>query len=240
MISDDDLLLYHYRDGLEAAERTRIGAALSAQPALAQRLQGLVTRLDAAAALPEVPVPLEVQQRWRAALERAAHADGVSKGAHTPRVSRLSYLRWPAAAAAVAIVALVLIVPKQSTKIAAPVTAQTATGTVDPSAYERGLKFHLASTEQRLAGLNSATPEDRARLVATIIEQNRMYALAAERASEPQLARVLRAFAPVLESVAQDGGDSSGSIARLSFELRVMQGRLSADAAPSSTPSTSL
>ena len=72
MISDDELLLYYYRDGLDAAERARIGAALSEQPELAQRLQGLVARLDAAAAMPEVPVPAHVQQRWQAALERAA------------------------------------------------------------------------------------------------------------------------------------------------------------------------
>ena len=57
MISDDELLLYYYRDGLDAAERARIGAALSEQPELAQRMQGLVARLDAAAAMPEVPVP---------------------------------------------------------------------------------------------------------------------------------------------------------------------------------------
>ena len=40
MISDDELLLYYYRDGLDAAERARIGAALSEQPELAQRMQG--------------------------------------------------------------------------------------------------------------------------------------------------------------------------------------------------------
>ena len=52
MISDDELLLYYYRDGLDAAERARIGAALSEQPELAQRMQALVARLDAAAAMP--------------------------------------------------------------------------------------------------------------------------------------------------------------------------------------------
>ena len=86
MISDDDLLLYYYRDGLDAAERARIGAALSEQPELAQRLQGLVARLDAAAAMPEVPVPAaraaalagrvgargSSEARWRAARGRSA------------------------------------------------------------------------------------------------------------------------------------------------------------------------
>ena len=135
-----------------------------------------------------------------------------------------------AAAAAVAVVALTLVIqvvtktpPDQTAEVAAPAAT-------DASAYERGLKFHLASTEQQLAGLDSADPEERARLIETIVAQNRIYALAAERAGEPQLARVLRAFAPILESLAHEGGDSSASVAQLSFELRVMQGRLSAGA----------
>ena len=71
MITDDELLLYHYRDGLDAAERARIGAALS-EPELAQRLQALVSRLDAATAMPEVSVPEHTQRRWEVALELAA------------------------------------------------------------------------------------------------------------------------------------------------------------------------
>ena len=75
MINDDELLLYYYRE-LDAAERARIGAAISADPELARRLHALVARLDAAAALPEVPVPAHVQQRFRDALDRAARGDG--------------------------------------------------------------------------------------------------------------------------------------------------------------------
>ena len=245
MISDDELLLYYYRDGLDAADRARIGAALSEQPELARRMQNLVARLDAAAATPEVPVPADVQQRWRDALERAAQSNEVAGAARVPR--RFLELRWPAAVAAtLAIVALTLIAqvamrspPEQTAEVAVPVVPAADRG--DSSAYERGLKFHLASTEQQLAGLDNAKPEDRARLVETIIAQNRMYALAAERAGEPQLARVLRAFGPVLESVARGGESSASSVSQLSFELRVMQGRLGAEAdAPTRTPSTTL
>jgi hypothetical protein len=238
MISDDDLILYHYRDGLEPAERARIGAALSAQPELAQRLHALVARLDAAAAGPEVPVPAHIQKRWQVALENAANKDDVRES-RAPRAGRgfFSDLRWQAAAAAVAVVALLFVArivmqtpPDQTVEVVPPAPT-------DGAAYERGLKWHLASTEQQLAELGSATPEERKRLIATIAAQNRMYALAAERAGEPQLARVLRAFAPILESLGQEGGDSSASLAQLSFELRVMQGRLSAGA---DTPSTTL
>jgi len=238
MISDDELLLYYYRDGLDAAERARIGAALSEHPEIAQRMQGLVARLDAAAAMPEVPVPPEVQQRWRAALECAAQ-QGDQREVRAPRRLFTEH-RWPmAAAAAVAIVALTLVVqlakppaPEQTAEVVTPAPA------ADASAYERGLKWHLASTEQQIAGLGSATPEERTRLIETIVAQNRIYALAAERAGEPQLARVLRAFAPVLQSMAQEGGDSSASIAQLSFELRVMQGRLGADSSSDNQSTT--
>ena len=244
MISDDELLLYYYRDGLDAADRARIGAALSEQPELARRMQALVVRLDTVAASPEVPVPTEARERWRAALARAAHTDE-QRETRAPR--RFLDFRWPAAAAAVlAIFALNLIfqavyrpTQEQTAEVATPVDVPAI---ADASAYERGLRFHLASTERQLAGLGNAKPEDRARLVETIIAQNRMYALAAERAGEPQLARVLRAFAPILESLAHDGGESSASsVAQLSFELRVMQGRLGAEAdASPRTPSTTL
>ena len=229
MITDDELLLYYYRDGLDAAERARIGAALSEQPELARRMQGLVARLDAAAAMPEVPVPAEVQQRWRTALERVAHS---SERRETSAPRRFFDFRWPvAAAAALAIVALTLMVQvalrPATDQIAEVATPANAPATADAAAYERGLKVHLESTERQLAELGDAKPEDRARLVEAILAQNRIYALAAERAGEPQLARVLRAFAPILETVAK-GGDSSAGLAQLNFELRVMQGRLGA------------
>jgi len=233
MISDDDLLLYYYRDGHDAAERARIGAALAEQPELARRLHGLVARLDAAAAMPEVPVPAQVQQRWQAALERAASERRVEPA----RRPTFAQPRWQAfaAAAAVAVIALVFGIQKPMTPKPVP-TPETGAAATNTSAYENGLKWHLASTERRLASLNEATPEERARLVEAIISQNRIYALAAERAGEPQLARVLRAFTPVLESVADGRGQTAGSVEQLSFELRVMQARLKADAAaPSHT-----
>jgi hypothetical protein len=240
MITDDDLLLYHYRDGLEPTERARIGAALAEQPELAQRLHRLVARLDALAAMPEVPVPAQTRQRWQAALDRAV-AGG--RPAATPQPRRAFTWQF-AAAAAVLVVALAAVLRLWQPATEAPMTASTppespvapdAPAGAEVTAYEKGLKFHLADTERQLVNLEQATPEERARLVDTIISQNRLYALAAERAGEPQLARVLRAFTPVLEEVAQGKGESKGevsqdSLAQLSFEMRVMQARLGADA----------
>ena len=238
MISDDDLLLYHYRE-LDAADRARIGAALTEQPELARRLHSLVAKLDAAAAVPDVPVPAEIQQRWKAALEREANkVEAIdSRGASRPRP--FATRQW-LVAATVAGLAILLGIQFSRTPVTPLAKETPAAEAIDPAAYERGLKFHLASTEQTLAELGSATPEERSRLLETISAQNRLYALAADRAGEPQLARVLRAFAPILDSLSQDGGDSSAALAQLSFELRVMQGRLGADAhaAAGSGPTT--
>ena len=233
MISDDDLILYYYRDGLPADERASISAALAENPELAQRFHRLTQRLDAAAAAParEIPVPMKFQRRWAAALEEAAE----TAEARTTRRRRqfFNYAPWYAAVAGVFIVFLAL--PHLLGQLpVTPVDPPTA----DNSAYERGLASHLASTEQQLASLESATPEERQRLVDTIIEQNRVYALAAERAGEPQLARVLRAFSPVLESVAHGDQDTSASVAQLAFELRVMQGRLATGKASNSHSTT--
>jgi hypothetical protein len=149
-------------------------------------------------------------------------------------------LIWQAAAA-VTVFALIFSIqrvmqsqPAQVVENTVPAAANS--GGDEASAYENGLKFHLASTERRIASLDQATPEERARLVETIISQNRLYALAAERAGEPQLARVLRAFNPILEGLANDGGATAAAdISRLSFELRVMQARLGAGAASTNT-----
>ena len=234
MISDDDLLLYHYRE-LDDAERARIGAALAEQPELARRLHALVARLDAAAAMPEVPVPEATQQRWLAALQSAAtetRAKPAPRRFSGPRLLQL-------AAAAVLVLALVVtfqVMQPPPPPIAGnptPGKAPEAPDATDASAYENGLRFHLASTERRLASLGNATPEERARMIEAIIGQNRIYALAAERAGEPQLARVLRAFTPILESLAREDADAAASaVSQLGFELRVMQSRLGADVKP--------
>lgn len=241
MISDNDLLLYYYRDGLDAAERARIASALGEQPELAARLHRLVARLDAAATTPEVPVPEHVQQRWQAALERVASGEAAVD--QKPRPEIFGSFRWRMAAAACAVVLLfvsVMVVrqpaPDRVAEHVSPVQAPTAAGANDASAYERGLRLHLANTEWQLASLDSASGEERVRLIETIIAQNRLYAIAAERADEPQLARVLRAFTPLLERLADDrGDDAAGEIAQLNFELKVMQARLTAATSDQST-----
>lgn len=238
MITDDELLLYYYRDGLEPDERARIGAALAGQPDLARRLHKLVARLDAVATGRPVDVPEKFRQRWAAALDTASR---VASRATPVRPSRSSLPLLLSAAAVLAVVVFAVAFQFRGVPPGArsePLTVENpapARGT-GPSSYEAGLKVHLASTEQQIASLRDATPEERAKLIDTIIGQNQMFALAAERAGEPQLARVLRAFTPILEDVASGRTRSAnGDLAQLGFEMRVMQARLGAGAR---TPTT--
>ena len=233
MISDHELLLYYYRDGLDAAERARIAAALGEQPELAARLHRLVARLDAAASAPDVAVPEEVERRWRAALERAASGPRVVE--RRSRASSLGGLDWRMVAGTCALVLLVVSVrfgmqrndERVVERVVTPASTTVASSAASP--YERGLQLHLANTEWQLASLDTTSGAERTRLMETIIAQNRLYAIAAERAGEPQLARVMRAFTPILERLAADSGEhAEGEIAQLTFELKVLQARLSA------------
>src|SRR4029079_14873793 len=127
------------------------------------------------------------------------------------------------AAAAAAVVALVVafqVMRAPSAVNDPPVVANPGpAGDETGSAYEHGLKFHLASTERQLTNMGSATPEERARIIEVIMGQNRLYALAAERAGEPHLARVRRAFNPILEDLAKGRSESTDAdVSQLSFE----------------------
>ncbi|MEQ1516977.1 MAG: hypothetical protein ABL931_10870 [Usitatibacteraceae bacterium] len=247
MISDDELLLYSYDDGLDEDARARIGAALSSQPALAARLRSLLASLDRAGNAADVAVPEGARRRWEASLEVVANAPT----ARAPRRSRLSTAQWRVGLAAFGALALTIAAallldfPRVDGPVHSPVAREGAAAAVaiadDALRYERGLQWHLAQTEQQLAGLGKATREERSRLIERAIVQNRLFAAAAIRAKEDRLARVLRSFTPILESLNSEAtatSDLEGGLAQLNFELKVMQSRLSS-ATGSSTNASS-
>jgi hypothetical protein len=234
MISDDDLLLYQYNDGLDAADRERIRNALAAQPELLVRLQRLMATLEQSKNLPEAAVPERARLRWRLALDKAANASSAAQ-AQPPRFPRLS-LRYGVAAFGVAAlvgsVALSVYFPRTITPTPAPAsTSETnlAANQQPASSYERRLRWHLLETEQQLDVIVEASGETRAELIEKVIIQNQLHASAADRANEPQLAGVLRSFTPTLETLNNDRTAKSefdGALAQLKFELKVVQARL--------------
>ena len=78
----------------------------------------------------------------------------------------------------------------------------------------------------------------RSLLIADIVEQNRAFEQAAERNNAQDVARVLRAFEPILLRLASDdiAPDDAESLRRqLSFELNVMLTKLSSRTSKAST-----
>lgn len=101
---------------------------------------------------------------------------------------------------------------------------------VIPAAFTRGLQHHFRSSQRRLENIDNN--DDATLLVLRLIEQNRLFETAADKNNAPQLARVLRAFEPILLRLAATDiapEDAEALRAQLSFELNVMLTKLASD-----------
>jgi len=98
---------------------------------------------------------------------------------------------------------------------------------VIPAAFTRGLQVHLRDSRRQITSLDEGA--DTTMLVVQIIEQNRLFEMAAEQNDAPKLARVLRAFEPILLQLAATDiapEDAEALRAQLAFELNVMLTKL--------------
>ena len=92
-----------------------------------------------------------------------------------------------------------------------------------PVAFTRGLQNHLQYSLYDLDNLSDADDQDM--LIMQIVEQNRLFEKAAEQNNANRVARVLRAFEPILLRLANEDmapEDAEALRERLSFELQVM------------------
>ncbi len=99
-------------------------------------------------------------------------------------------------------------------------------------AFGRVLQVHLRDTQNDIASMPINTAEDRTLLVLQIIQQNRLFEQAAERNDADSLARVLRAFEPILLQLAASDiapEDAAALREQLAFELKVMLTKLERD-----------
>lgn len=225
-IDDDELLLYHYGDGLTAARRAEITRRLGSELELARRYQQLRGELSALPA-PAVHVPgAAAQARWRLRLEQRAAAS-----APTRRPGN-----WQLALAGATLVLLGVAVGTriaEQASVAAPagieVAASAVTATTNP-AFARGVGSYLGDARLLLADLPADDPRARRELIDQVVEQNRAYARAASAQGDDRLARALRAFEPVLLALAEapvDAGGDDGARAQVDFELGILQTKLS-------------
>jgi len=176
--------------------------------------------------------PPHVVQQWHEAIDEAATLERGRVESPAARWHPTSFFWGMAVTAALAIGIGIGFVISGDESV--PLTDQTplVAGVSQqqhlvPAAFTRGLQVHLRDSRQRLASLDGAT--DKATLVLQIIEQNRMFEVAADQNNAPKLARVLRAFEPILLQLATTDiapKDAEALRAQLAFELNVMLTKL--------------
>ncbi len=221
MINDDELLLYHYQDGLGAARVEAISRLLRSDPELARRYQQLRAELAQIPAPAEMQPSAAAQDRWRLRLQQRA---GTELPTHPPR------RHWTMTLAGATLVLLGVAIGTRIAERSAPVTEIPIAATADPLPLQRGLRSHFRDARAVLAQLPLDDPAQRSALVNDIVAQNRLYERAALAQGDERLARVLRAFEPVLAELAKEpaqGESDSGARAQLDFELAVMQTKMS-------------
>ena len=238
-ISDDDLIVFHYRDGLDAERLAQIAQAVQDSPDLAARYERLKTLLDG---LDEVPVPQPdagFEARVWANLEsRIAPSNVIPIG--TPRRRTAPVLRWVGfAAAAMLVLAAGFFAGRQSVP---PPQVAAEKDRSSGRVLDAYVAAHLRQTEGLLlTAVNSDSTQLRsgdAELAASLVESNRLYAAAATRAGNARLADFLRQLEPLLLELANPASAPDISVRQglrdyvrsndVLFQVRATEARLDA------------
>jgi hypothetical protein len=232
-MNDEQLILYYYADGLSATERRRIEGALAADPALRRRYETLRRDLDGVED-PPVGAPAPAVRRWHDSIDRAARREQSASRWNGWGLHPASFAWGGALAAVLAVgigIGLYLGQRDDAAPLGAapPVIADAAPAGVEPGAFARGLEAHFLQSRQELDGLAAEDSEARRLLILHIVQQNRLFAREAVDNQSPELARVLRAFEPILLQLA--AADLAPAEAqrlqdKLAFELNVMLTKL--------------
>jgi hypothetical protein len=242
-MNDDLLTLYYYKDGLTEAELREVQSALEKDPALRARYERLCHDLAQFDAEDTVAVAADVTARWHDSIDRAAR---IERQRERPAGHLLhpSFAWGTGVAAALAIgigLGFYLSGQRQPEQVIDPgMVVDLVPETRSPSiAFARGLQVHLQESRQELAALPVDASEERAMLIMHMIQQNRLFERAAEQNDASDLARVLRAFEPILMRLAMNElppGDTEALQAQLAFELNVTLTRLEKNASESTGP----
>jgi hypothetical protein len=211
-VSDNELILYFYRDGLPDERIVEIDDALFAQPELRSRyteLQRLLHDIDCTPAMEADP---EFTQRvWQ---KLAARIDVEPIRSPAPRrFAGLRALFAPRPAfAAVCLVVIAAAIGFYAGRHT-PGEDDTQARMLSARVLDAYVAEHLRSTEGLLlTALNSDSTElhdSNRELAAALVESNRLYALAAARSGNTRLADFLRQLEPVLIELANRPADSA-------------------------------
>lgn len=233
-MNDEQLILYYYNDGLSAAERDALATRLREDEALRERYQVLCDEL---AGLPAADSPAPAPDRvarWQDSIDRAAALERGRTGG-TGDVFHLPSFFWGTAITAllVAGIAIGLYVGQRGAVVETSdpdnMIVDVAPDGDSSGAFTRGLRVHFRESRQSIDTLASTASADREMLILHLVQQNRLFAREAKQSNAPELARVLRAFEPILMRLAAadiSESDAERLQAQLVFELNVMLTKL--------------
>jgi len=222
-MNDDTLILYYYNDGLTDAERRQVETALAADSELAARFDTLRRELDVVAEPEAVELPPHVRQRMHDSIDRIARPVLVSPRKPARTFSFMSFA-WGAAITAALAVGIGIGVFFSAPDVM-PVSSSS-----DP--FTRGIQVYLQDARREISAMPADATVDRTRLIMHIVDQNRLFERAAEQNDSQNLARVLRAFEPILLQLAAEDitpEDAEALRAQLAFELNVMLTKMARD-----------
>jgi hypothetical protein len=213
-ISDNDLILYFYRDGLSAERMIEIDNALFAQYELRQRYNELQRLLHDVDCAPALEADAEFTQRVWHKLAARIEAE--------PLRTRLR-IRWfdamrarvalfPAYVTASLLVVAAAIGFYAGKHETIPTDEVAQARTASARVLDAYVADHLRATEGLLlTAVNSDSSELNAgnrELAGALVESNRLYALAAAHSGNARLADFLRQIEPALLELANQPADA--------------------------------
>ena len=213
-IRDNDLILYFYRDGLDAARIAEIDAALRVSEPLRARFAALRRTLDAADEAPTIEPDADFSRRvWRRLEQRIDAAPRRRSWADMLRDLLDSLLSPRFALAATALLAIAVGIGYYAGRQSANNEVAARDNAMAARVLDAYVADHLRATEGLLltaansdsSGITAGNSE----LASTLVESNRLYAAAAARAGNTRLADFLRQLEPVLIELANQPADAS-------------------------------
>jgi len=231
-MNDDTLTLYYYDDGLTAEERRQVESALISDPALAKRYQELREQLDGFTAIDTPDAPPHLVARWHDLIDQAAKRETVA-ALPARRSFHFGSFFWGAVVTAslalgISIGVFISIDDRGNGDIYTS-THGTPQSEV-PLAFSRGLLVHFEQSKNQLTKLDASANGERDQLILNIIQQNRLFERMARQNESQDLARILRAFEPILIRLSSDDvspEEAARLQSQLTFEIGIVLTKLS-------------
>lgn len=235
MINEDTLTLYYYNDGLTSDERKQVETALRSDTRLAADYAALCRQFEQWRETETPAAPSHLKARWHDSIDRAARSESSDRETAKSGPFHFMSFAWGGALTAALALGVAIGVFFSGGEITPPIEGtqvEVTNSDVVPAAFTRGLQVHLQESQWEIASLPVGTSTDNSTLLMQIIEQNRMFERAAKQNNSPKVARVLRAFEPILLRLASEDiapEDAEALRAQLAFELNVMLTKLAHD-----------